>query len=328
MRAWQRLSTFEPLKTLADPRRMAILKQLMIAPATLSQLGRALGEHPAWIRHHLKQLEGAGLVELCETRVSAGFLEKYYQSKAQAYFFQELLLPEKPGRNVMVISGSHDLALEMLAHANLGDLDVLVLPNGSLDGLVALRQGICMLAGCHLYDAPSGDFNAPFVHHFFPDQTMLLLTLAHREQGLIFAAGNPSYISGLADLARPELRFINRNRGSGTRLWLDGQLTRLGIPPLQVKGYTDEVSTHTAVGEAIQSGRAQVGLGIRAAAIAHGLGFLPLFQERYDLVLPEQHFHQPQYAPLFEQMLSGQFRHQVEGLGGYDLTHLGEQVTL
>src|SRR4030067_260249 len=266
MHSLERLPPFEQLKVISAPRRLSILKQLMDAPATLTQLGKALGEHPAWVRHHLKVLENAGLVELGEVKISDGYIEKYYQSKAHAFLFQELLLPEKPGRHTVVLSGSHDMALEMLSTFACGDLYIFINPIGSLDGLVALREGLCNATGCHLYDSGNGDYNTPYVRHFFPDQKMVLLTLAHREQGLIVQPGNPKNIRGLQDLARQDLRFINRNRGSGTRLWLDEQLSRMGISPEAVPGYTDEVSTHTAVAAAVEDGHADIGLGIQAAA--------------------------------------------------------------
>jgi putative molybdopterin biosynthesis protein len=327
MEPLERLHTFEQLKLLSDPRRLSILKQLMSGPATLSQLGRSLDEHPAWVRHHLKLLEHAGLVELSDVKISDGYIEKFYQSKAHAFLFQELLLPEKPGKKLVVVSGSHDLALEILAHSSCGELDVYTLPIGSLDGLVALRQGMCSAAGCHLYDTGTGDFNSPFVRHFFPDKKMVLLTLAYREQGLMVPPANPEHVHGLEDLAR-NLRFFNRNRGSGTRLWLDGQLDRLGILPEQVLGYADEAHTHTEVALAIQQGRAQVGLGIQAAAASLHLDFIPLFQERYDLVMEKEQISDRQLSPLFDTFLSGEFRHQVESLGGYDVTHLGDQIIL
>lgn len=327
MEPLKHLRTFEQLKILSDPRRLSILKQLMAAPATLSQLGRKLSEHPAWIRHHLKLLESAGLVELSEVKVSDGYLEKYYQSKAHAYLFQELLLPESLGKKMVVLSGSHDLALELLASSSCGDLYVITLPVGSLDGLVALRQGMCNATGCHLYDAGTGDFNSPFVRHFFPDKKMVLLTLAHREQGLMLPPGNPDHVHGLEDLAR-DLRFINRNPGSGTRLWLDGQLNRLGIPPEQVAGYADEAHTHTEVAWAVYQGSARIGLGIQAAAAADRLDFIPLFQERYDLVMAGDQISDPQLSPLFDTFFSGEFRHRVENLAGYDITHMGDRIML
>jgi putative molybdopterin biosynthesis protein len=300
----------------------------MGSPATLTQLGDTLGEHPAWIRHHLKILEAADLVELCEVRVSGGFVEKFYQSKASVYLFQELLLPEMPGKHTIVLSGSHDLALEMLSNLSGNDLFIITNPVGSLDGLVALREGLCNAAGCHLYDSPSGDYNTPYVRHFFPDQKMVLLTLAHREQGLIVPAGNPQKIRGLDDLTRPGLRFINRNRGSGTRLWLDGQLDHLGITSADIYGYANEVSTHTAVANAIQNGQADVGLGIQAAAINNHLGFVPMFQERYDLVIPREQLEIKHLSPMFDAFYSGGFRQQVESLGGYDVSHLGDQINV
>jgi len=327
MKPLERLHTFDQLKILSDPRRLAILKLLMAGPATLSQLGRSLGEHPAWIRHHLKLLEGAGLVELSEVKVSEGYIEKYYQSKAHAFLLQELLLPEKPGKKMVVLSGSHDMALEMLAHSSSGELDVYTLPVGSLDGLVALRQGMCSVAGCHLYDASAGEFNSPFVRHFFPDKKMVLLTLAYREQGLMVAAGNPHHVHGLEDLTK-NMRFINRNSGSGTRVWLDDQLNRLGISPEKVVGYNEEAHTHTEVALAVHQGQAQVGLGIHASAAFYHLDFIPLFQERFDLVITKEQITDRRLSPLFDTLYSGEFRRGVQNLAGYDVTHLGEQIIL
>jgi len=154
-----------------------------------------------------------------------------------------------------------------------------------------------------------------------------MLTLAHREQGLIVPAGNPQGVRGLDDLSRP-LRFINRNRGSGTRLWLDDQLKHLGISPDQVSGYSDEVFTHTEVAAAIQQGRAQLGLGIHAAASTHGLDFIPLFHERYDIVMPQELFSDKRFSPLFDKFFSRGFRHAVSTLSGYDVSHLGDQIIL
>ena len=327
MKPLERLHTFDQLKILSDPRRLAILKLLMAGPATLSQLGRSLGEHPAWIRHHLKLLEGAGLVELSEVKVSEGYIEKYYQSKAHAFLLQELLLPEKPGKKMVVLSGSHDMALEMLAHSSSGELDVYTLPVGSLDGLVALRQGMCNVAGCHLYDSSAGEFNSPYVRHFFPDKKMVLLTLAYREQGLMVAAGNSHHVRGLEDLTK-NMRFINRNSGSGTRVWLDDQLNRLGISPEKVLGYAVEAHTHTEVALAVHQGQAQVGLGIQAAAAFYHLDFIPLFQERFDLVITKEQITDRRLSPLFDTLYSGEFRRGVQNLAGYDVTHLGEQIIL
>jgi molybdate-binding protein len=327
MEPYARLNTFGQLRILADPRRLAILRQLMSGPATISQLGRTLGEEPSWIRHHLKILEAAELVELVEVKISPGFIEKYYQSKAHAFMVQQILLPEARGKKMVVLSGSHDPALELLAASSGDTLEVISLPVGSLDGLVALRQGMCNATGCHLYDSASGDFNTTYVHHFFPDRVMVLLTLANREQGLIVQPGNPHHVKGLDDLTR-DLRFINRNRGSGTRIWLDEKLNTLGISPAQINGYFDEAGTHTEVAKAIKRNQAQVGLGIHAAAVAHQLDFIPLFQERYDLVVPQDFITDQDYSPLFDRFYSGEFRQAVENMAGYDITQLGNQIVV
>jgi putative molybdopterin biosynthesis protein len=316
------LTSFEQIKLLADSRRMEIVRLLMAEPATLSQLGRAIGKHPAWVQHHIKALEAGGLVEIAEVRVTDGITEKYYRAKADGFIIQAMILPEgeKP---VLVFSGSHDLALERLALHISPHVQILVHPVGSLDGLVNLRMGLCNLSGVHLLDA-SGEYNVPFVSRLFPDRLMHLITLAHRTQGWMVAPGNPKGIQSAADLLQPGVRFINRNPGSGTRLWLDAELHRLGILAGAISGYDQVVKTHTEAAFAIQSGRADAALGLEAAAIQHGLDFLPLFAERYDLVLPDEQLKP--FAPLLDMLQNGSFRQGVRNLRGYDTSHTGEEI--
>lgn len=321
----ERLQSYEQVKILADPRRLAILRLLLARPATLTQLGRSLQEHPAWIRHHLKLLEQAGLVDMAEVRVSAGYLEKFYRARAGAFLLQELVLPEMPDQDTLVFAGSHDLALELLANLPRQRLHLLSMPVGSLDGLAYLRQGLSHLAGCHLLDPENGEYNVSYVRHFFPDRPMALLTLAEREQGLLVAAGNPRKVRGLEDLGRTDLILANRNRGSGTRLWLERSLRQMGLPAEQVRGFESELHTHTQVAQAVRSREADVGLGIRAAARQFDLDFIPLFHERYDLVIPEERVEDPRLAPLLDHLNSKEFRRNVGDLGGYDTTHTGEK---
>src|SRR3990172_11693874 len=219
----EHIRSFDQIKVLADPHRLAILRLLMVEPATLTQLGRVLGHHPAWVRHHVKQLEGAGLVEMYSAQITGGYVEKYYRARAAAFWLQQMILPEAPGMNHLVLMGSDDLALSALAHSateRLG-MRLIIQPVGSLDGLIALRQGMAQISACHLLDIPSGEYNLPYVRHIFPDRAVGLVTLAHRQQGLLVAEGNPLRIQGIADLVRSEVTLVNRNRGSGTRLWLD-----------------------------------------------------------------------------------------------------------
>ena len=319
------ISTFKQIKLLSDPRRLAILRLLMAGQATLTHLGEALGEHPAWVRHHVKRLEDAGLVEVSEVKVTSGVTEKFYHSRAGAFLIQEMVLPQDTNRPTVIFSGSHDLAIERLAGQLSPHVNMLTLPVGSLDGLIALRQGFCHLSGCHLLDK-DGEYNVPFVRHFFPDRPMSLFTLAHRQQGLLLAPGNPKGIRRVADLAWPDATFINRQRGSGTRLWLDARLHELGIPGEQIRGYENVVSTHTECALAVQRSEADAALGLQAAALQHGLDFIPLFFERYDLTVPQEQFEA--VAPLLDFLQSGDFRRDVASLSGYDTTHTGEQIPL
>ena len=316
------LHSFEQVKLLADKRRMAVLQLLMTQPATLQQLGDRLGQSPAWVRHHLKVLEAAGLVELTEVRTTGTVTEKFYRARARALLVQELILP-KSRKPAVVFSGSHDLALEGVAAQLARHMTLLSLPVGSLDGLVHLRQGLCKVSGAHLLDV-SGEYNTPYVRHLFPDRAMELVTLGHRVQGLMVAPGNEKSIHSLADLTRRNVRFVNRNPGSGTRLWLDRELNRLGIDPRQIRGYDHEVKTHTEAAALIESGKADAALGLQAAAVQHGLRVFPLFEERYDLVLLRE--NEQRLTPLLDYLQTAAFRKGLRSLTGYNPAHSGEQI--
>jgi putative molybdopterin biosynthesis protein len=318
------LHAFEQIKLLSDARRLQILRLLMAAPASLTQLARILKKSPAWVRHHILALEAAELIELSEVRITGKVTEKFYRAKAGALLLQELILPEG-GQPAIVFSGSHDLALEKIGAQIADHLTLLTLPVGSLDGLVNLRQGLCQISGVHLLDK-TGEYNAPFVRHLFPDRTMDLVTLAYRTQGLMLAPGNPKGVRSAADLARAGLRFINRNPGSGTRLWLDGELARLGIPPETIDGYERVVNTHTECSRTIASGEADAALGLQASAQQYSLDFIPLFEERYDLVLPRE--QEDSLAPLLEHIQTAAFRRELSSLTGYNTTHSGEQIPI
>jgi len=320
----EKIHSFEQIKSLADPRRMQILRLLMAGSATLSQLAESLGQSPAWVRHHMLALLSANLVEHSETRLTGKSTEKYYRAKARAFLLQELVLPQgdKP---VIVFSGSHDLALEKIGEQMADHLNLLILPVGSLDGLANLRQGLCQICGAHLLDQ-SGEYNTPFVRHFFPDRSMDLFTLAYRTQGLMLASGNPRGVKGAGDLVKPGLRFINRNPGSGTRLWLDRELKRLDISPVKIAGYEQVVNTHTGCARAIASGEADAGIGLQASARQFDLAFIPLFEERYDLILP--HDQENILAPLLDHIQTKGFRTTLSTLSGYTSLHSGEQIQL
>lgn len=318
------LHSFDKIKLLADSRRMDILRLLMATPATLTHLARTLKQSPAWVRHHILALESADLIEVSEIRRTGKVMEKYYRAKADALFLQEVVLPKSKKPSV-IFSGSHDLALEGIAEQLAKHLNLLSLPVGSLDGLVNLRQGLCQFSGSHLLDE-NGEYNIPFVKHLFPDRDVEIITLAHRTQGLILATGNPKGIKRIVDIARANVRFVNRNAGSGTRIWLDAELRRQKLPVEKIHGYENQVKTHSEAAHVIHQNKADVSLGLQAAARQHGLDFIPLFEERYDLVLPRK--EEKQLNPLLDFIQTADFRAMLKMLGGYNPSHSGEQVTV
>lgn len=318
----QAIHEFEKIKLLADSRRLLILRLLMASPATLTQLAHRLKQSPAWIRHHLKALQSASLVDLVEVRVVGRQTEKYYAARAGALRLEELILP-KTRVPVIVFSGSHDLALEELARRLADRMLLLTLFVGSLDGLTNLRQGLCDVSGAHLRDA-SGEYNTPYISRIFADRDVELATVAYRTQGLLLAPGNPKSVRGLADLGRAGVRFVNRNAGSGTRLWLEGELRRTGQSPRSIHGFEHGVTTHTEVAALIHAGKADVGIGLQAAAYAARLDFLPLFQERYDLVLARE--TEKQLAPVLNHLQTGRFRTTLGAMRGYDTSHTGDII--
>lgn len=223
--------------------------------------------------------------------------------------------------------GSHDLTLDLLAQALSAHQRRLVSANvGSLGGLVALRRGEAHLAGAHLLDPQTGEFNIPYIRQYLPDTPVTLVEWVGRIQGLLVCKGNPLNIRGLEDLVRAGVRFINRQRGAGTRILLDYHLERLGIDPAKIQGYDQEEYTHLAVAAAVASGRADCGLGVMAAAQALDLDFIPLFTERYQLVIPTVYYESDLLAPLRVLMQDENFRRSVQGLPGYTVENMGQVV--
>ena len=318
------INSFDKIKLLADSRRMDILRLLMAAPATLTILARTLKQSPAWVRHHILALESADLIEISETRRTGKVTEKFYRAKGDAFLLQEVILPKSKHPSV-IFSGSHDLALERIAERLAKHVNLLSMPVGSLDGLVNLRQGLCQISGSHLLDK-SGEYNTPFIRHLFPDRDVEVLTLAYRTQGLIVSAGNKKGIKSLSDIARSEVRFVNRNPGSGTRLWLDAELSRQNIPVENIHGYERSVKTHSEAASLVEMDKVDVSLGLQAAAHQRGLDFIPLFEERYDLILPRE--QKKNLTPLLEFIQTAGFRTLLGTLTGYSAKHSGEEIHL
>jgi molybdate-binding protein/DNA-binding transcriptional regulator YhcF (GntR family) len=235
-------------------------------------------------------------------------------------------LPMKNPADVLQFVGSQDPAVALIAaqyHKITAGCTMQLTFTGSLGGLIALAQNKADLAGCHLWDDETNTYNSPFVRRLLPGRKVALLTLAHRRVGLLLPPGNPLGLHTLADLARPGLRYVNRQPGSGTRVWLDVNLKRLGLASDRISGYSDEKMTHSEVALAIAQGTADTGLGVQSAAFSFGLDFVFLTTERYDLVIPEEKWGLPALQALARWLSTAEAKSAIVDLGGYDIDETG-----
>ena len=228
---------------------------------------------------------------------------------------------------VIFAIGSHDMTLDIMAQF-LAQCDRrMVSANvGSLGGLVAVSRNEAHLAGSHLLDPNSGEYNLSYVEQYLPGRKVKIVNLVGRQQGLLVQKDNPKRIESLEDLTRPDVKYVNRQRGAGTRVLLDYRLDKLGIAADEINGYQHEEFSHLSVAAAISSKRADCGLGIAAAAEALGLSFIALYEERYDLIIPAEFFTDSLLSPLLELLAASEFQQAVLSLPGYDVTHMGSLI--
>ena len=239
----------------------------------------------------------------------------------------ELLRPMEEIRNTLLVVGSHDNALDLLANSlkpfgiRLSSAHV-----GSMGGLLAIRSQSCHMAGSHLLDPQDGTYNENAIARVLPDIPVCRLHLAVRIQGFIVKTANPKNIRSARDLIRPDVRFINRQPGSGTRILLDYELQKEGLSASAIQGYDNEESTHMAVAAAVLGGAADAGLGIAAAAKALGLDFIPLTPETYELIFPAALENTPQIEAVIRILNTEAFKKALEALGGYDTKETGRLI--
>jgi len=273
----------------------------------------------------------------------------------------ELIRHKSNISNTIVCIGSHDNTLDILANLLKKKYPKFSLSSshvGSMGGLIALKRGEAHIAGTHLLDEETGEYNVPFIKRLFnenksgetpdlpylrsyspvgqasrlsteefSDEKIILVSLVYRQQGLLVLKGNPKNIKGFEDLLRDDITFINRQRGSGTRLLTDKYLRELGIDSWKIKGYEKEEFTHMGVASAVLSGIADTGLGILAAAKALGLDFIPVAKERYDIAVPERFYELDMIQKLLEIIRTdSEFKNTIVNLGGYDVTDMGKVI--
>jgi putative molybdopterin biosynthesis protein len=242
----------------------------------------------------------------------------------------ELLVPAESIDRRLLAIGSHDLTIDllrsMIQETSAGRITISSTNVGSMGGLVAVDKRIAHFAGSHLLDPETGDYNRSYVRRFVKNTPVTIVTVAHRWQGLMVAKGNPKDIQSIADLARQDVSFVNRQAGSGTRVLLDYELSRGHIESAGIAGYRSEEYTHMNVAMAVASGRADTGLGILAAARALDLDFVPVTRERYDFIIPSALLDGESVRALLDLLQSARFREQVLAMGGYEVEETGRFV--
>jgi molybdate-binding protein/DNA-binding transcriptional regulator YhcF (GntR family) len=261
--------------------------------------------------------------------LTAGYTQKEIEAAMRQAMERWQVILQQPmlkETQTLRFAGSHDPVLAWLAThfpEIVPQFNLQLGFTGSLGGLIALAQGKADLAGCHLWDQESDSYNLPFVRRILPGKKVALVTLAHRRLGLILPEGNPAGIKGLEDLSRPGLRFVNRQSGSGTRVWLDAALHRAGIPSEGIQGFDDERITHSEVASAVANGQAQVGFGLQSAAQDYGLDFIFLVKERYDLAIPAGNMALPSISRLVDWLAGAEAKQVLVGFGGYETEETG-----
>jgi putative molybdopterin biosynthesis protein len=236
-----------------------------------------------------------------------------------------------PDKATIRFNGSHDIMMAWIAsHFNqiAPGFKLQLSFTGSLHGLIALENNQAEFAGCHLWDEATDSYNIPFIQKLLPGKKLEVITLATRTMGLMVAPGNPLNIKFLEDIARPGIRFINRQDGSGIRVWFDAHLRMNGIFSKDISGYDREVCTHSEVALEIAEKKADVGLGLEASAMQYGLDFIPLTQEQYDLVFPDSILTHPAVTPLLDWLASPAARHEISKLPGYVSDRTGNKISI
>ena len=307
------------------PTEQATLTRKIVSPAgdddfirvVVGRVGDRLLAAPlsrgAGVITSLVQADGLALIPRGTQGLEAGeqVMVRLYRSKSEL-------------EKTIFCIGSHDLTLDLMSQFLAEHDRRLASANvGSQGGLIALRRAEAHLAGSHLLDPETGEYNLSHIRQYMPGTPVKVVALVRREQGLLIKRGNPKGIKGLQDLPRTDVRFVNRQRGAGTRVLLDYHLKLMTINPERIVGYAQEEYTHLGVAAAVASGRADCGLGIAAAAQALDLDFIPLYQERYDLVIPAHFAGIDLLAPLFGLLSDSSFQKAVSQLPGYDVSVMG-----
>ncbi|MDF2681694.1 MAG: binding domain protein excisionase family [Brevibacillus sp.] len=227
----------------------------------------------------------------------------------------------------ILFAGSHDLTIDLLAR-KLAERGITLLPafSGSLDGLIELYKGRVDMAGTHLMDRTTGEYNLPYIRCLLPNEGVTVVNLVSRWQGFVVPKGNPRMITSWDEFFSGNQRIVNRQRGSGTRVLLDFNMQQKGISPESIPGYDFELTTHYATAAAVLQGTADVALGIESVARGLGLDFFPIQEERYDLVIPARFARQERFLELLTVLRDPLFKQAIVAQGGYNISQTGKEI--
>lgn len=227
----------------------------------------------------------------------------------------------------ILFAGSHDLTIDLLTR-KLAERGITLLPAfcGSLDGLIELYKGRVEMAGTHLMDRTTGEYNLPYIRCLLPNEGVVVVNLVHRWQGFVVPKSNPRLITSWEEFLGGRHRIANRQRGSGTRVLLDSKLQQLGISSKDIPGYEVELTTHYATASAVLQGTADAALGIESVARAFGLDFFPIQEERYDLVIPARLIGEERFQKLLHILRDPAFKQAVVAQGGYSISLTGKEI--
>ena len=228
-----------------------------------------------------------------------------------------------------MVIGSHDPLLDELAdmmHVENAEVYMSSSHVGSMGGIMAIRRGEAHAAGCHLLNTENGEYNIAFIKKYFPKGGVKLIRCVGRQQGMMVAKGNPLNIQKFPDIAKAGVRYVNRQKGSGTRILTDYLCKQEGLDANAIYGYDREEMTHTSVAAQIVSGSADAGMGIYSAAKLYDLDFIPICIEEYDLLIPDHAWDTPQVQKMLQTLKSGEFKEKILALGGYTVDNPGEII--
>lgn len=268
-------------------------------------------------------------------RIEAADLE-HYKNKTKTAVSAQTPLPAAPverslfGSQEGLIICGQDVVLDILTRhleKQMPFVRFLRYYAGSIDGLTALYRGSANVVTTHLWDGDNDEYNVPYVRRLLPGHRAIVINLVYRMEGFYVAPGNPKFIYDWPDLIRPDIRFVNRERGSGARVLLDEKLRQVDMDPCLINGYEHEEMSHLAVASCVARGEADVGLGVEKAAMqVSNLDFIPLQKERYDLVFLRRDLDKPHFQALLHTLKSPEFRDEVSGMSGYDISKMGEII--